>query len=404
MVTADAAAPLIDLPDGPGLASFCRNLFRTLPRSDQRRWGELYVHGLLSVPGRKSIRRISDLVVGQDAVQSLQQFVNQSPWEWGPVRRVLAEQVSELSRPAAWVVQEVVFPKNGDGSVAVARQYAPSAGRVLNCQRALAVFLAGGEGSVPVNWRLVVPCGWDAEPERRARARMPNDVRAQPDWQYILDALDEMINDWGLPPAPVVVDIDSERDVYPLVQGLEERGLPYVAQVPAATPVLLSGAQARAGAAAKPPTVGQLAAVSARRGGTTLSWRQSATSELTRSQFVVATVPGFSTVAETRYGQAFIRSRHVLAQWPSGRSKPSALWLTNLGSAGIVELTGLLRARRRAVEDVAALAEESGLRHFEGRSFPGWHHHVTLASVAHGYRHMGKLENDAAVERLCRQA
>ncbi|MFD1050963.1 transposase, partial [Kibdelosporangium lantanae] len=100
----------------------------------------MYVNGLVSVPGRKSIRKIADLVVGWRAEQSLQQFVNQSTWKWEPVRRSLAYQVNGMIRPRAWAVQEVVFPKNGDSSVGVARQYAPSAKRVLNCQLGLAVF------------------------------------------------------------------------------------------------------------------------------------------------------------------------------------------------------------------------------------------------------------------------
>jgi SRSO17 transposase len=32
------------------------------------------------------------------------------------------------------------------------------------------------------------------------------------------------------------------------------------------------------------------------------------------------------------------------------------------------------------------MGDECGLRHFEGRSFRGWQHHVTLASVAYAYR------------------
>src|SRR5882762_6976453 len=105
------------------LSEFCDRVFMSLIRSDQRRWGEVYVQGLVSVPGRKSIRRISEMVVGYDADQSLQQFVNQSPWAWEPVRQALAEQMARMLRPQALVIQEVVFPKNGDSSVAVARQY-----------------------------------------------------------------------------------------------------------------------------------------------------------------------------------------------------------------------------------------------------------------------------------------
>jgi SRSO17 transposase len=32
-----------------------------------------------------------------------------------------------------------------------------------------------------------------------------------------------------------------------------------------------------------------------------------------------------------------------------------------------------------------------GLDHFEGRSFGGWHHHVTLVAVAHGFLTLERL-------------
>jgi SRSO17 transposase len=32
-----------------------------------------------------------------------------------------------------------------------------------------------------------------------------------------------------------------------------------------------------------------------------------------------------------------------------------------------------------------------GLDHFEGRSFAGWHHHVTLVAVAHGFLTLERL-------------
>ena len=69
------------------LSAYCRRSLASLPRSDQRRWGEIYVRGLVTVPGRKSIRRIAEHVVGQRVDQGLQQFVNQSPWDERAVLR-----------------------------------------------------------------------------------------------------------------------------------------------------------------------------------------------------------------------------------------------------------------------------------------------------------------------------
>lgn len=395
MAVLDAGTAFADLPEIPTLSEFCGTVFGSVARSDQRRWAELYVRGLMSVPGRKSIRRIcelatsddgtrclesfSDLVAGRDPVQSLQQFVNQSPWDWRPVRRAFAEEMSRHLRPRAWVVREVVFPKNGEGSVAVARQYVPSEGRILNCQRALAVFLAGDDGSTPLDWRLVIPKAWDEADARRAKARLPHHERSRPDVQYLLAALDELVGDWGLAPLPVVVKLDNERDVHPLLHGLEERGLSYLVEVPPATPLSARAAQ-------QSPTAGRLAALAARRGRLTLDWREAQTGLVVRSQYATATVPGFSVAADgVEHRRAVRPARHVLTEWPTGRTKPKAVWLTDLGAGDTADLVRLLRARRQT-RNVDELTEGVGLRHFEGRSFRGWHHHVTLASVAHGHR------------------
>ena len=97
----------------------------------------------MTVPGRKTIRRISALAGGVAADQSLQQFVNQSPWEWAPVRAELAHLVAGSAPVEAWIAAEVAFPKNGESSVGVGQQYVGPAARTLNCQLAVALSLAG---------------------------------------------------------------------------------------------------------------------------------------------------------------------------------------------------------------------------------------------------------------------
>jgi SRSO17 transposase len=273
---------------------------------------------------------------------------------------------------------------------------------MLNCQRAVAVFLAGDEGSCPVNWRLVLPPSWDGDAERRSKTKVPGHERAQAAWRYILDALDEIIDEWGVAPAPVVVDIGNDPGMGALLRGLEERGLRYLVGVSALAPAVPAGRTEPVVGAPRPPTVGQLAAMAAKRGRTTLSWRDGDAGKLSSSQFVVATVPGSVGPDEIRQGRALVRSRQVLADWPWGQDRPRALWLTNLGATGIVEMTTLLRARQQVTDDADLLIEEIGIRHFEGRSYQGWHHHVTLASIAHGYRLVRRLDEQQFVAEWLR--
>jgi SRSO17 transposase len=47
--------------------------------------------------------------------------------------------------------------------------------------------------------------------------------------------------------------------------------------------------------------------------------------------------------------------------------------------------------RWRIEQDYRELKGALGLDHFEGRGFGGWHHHVTLVSVAHGFLILERL-------------
>jgi len=377
----DVGQPRLDL------SQYCQEHLAALPRSDQRRWGELYVRGLLSVPGRKSIRRICEHVVGADAEQCLQQFINQSTWKWEPVRASLALYVAGLVRPRAWDIREVVFPKNGTSSVGVARQYAASAGRVLNCQLGLAVFFVGDEGSSPVNWRLLLPACWDNDESRRRRTRLPDTERHQPRWRYLLDAVDELVRTWELAPAPLLIDAVGERDVAAQLRGLDERGLRYVVQISANASVSSTvsrpppGPNGRLpGPNGRLPVAGELVAHAVRAGETTADRRLASGRSSTLARFITVPLPMGYDALRQRRGQ-----RHLLALWPAGSKRPSAIWLTNLAVTRLPELGDLLTLRSRTTSDLRKLQDDVGLRHFEGRSYIGWHHHVTLASMAHAF-------------------
>jgi SRSO17 transposase len=71
---------------------FAGEVFEPLRRRDQRRWGEVYLRGLMLYGRRKSIEPMAARLPDGDE-QCLQQFVNQSPWEWAPVGRRLARRV-----------------------------------------------------------------------------------------------------------------------------------------------------------------------------------------------------------------------------------------------------------------------------------------------------------------------
>ncbi len=390
------------------LSEFCHNLFFSFARSDQRRWGELYVRGLLTVPGRKTVKKISDLVAGGGAEQCLQQFVNQSTWDWGAVRRDLAFQVASELVPKAWVVKEVVFPKNGDRSVGVARQFTHSSGRVLNCQRAIAVFLAGSRGNCPVNWRLALPSAWDQDGCRREAARVPDSERCLPVWRHILDALEEMVTVWGLPPAPVVADIRLEQHADALVAGLEALGLNYVVQVAGSSAAIIVNSGT---AAPRTLSFTDVITHSLNRSTIAMSTWQLPAARPGRSPFIVTSLPadGLAAIpaprarpaapAPVRYRAQFRARppRFVAAEWSTVRRCAKSTWLTTLDALrqpSVVELTEL---NAHVDADLDDFYTGTGLLHFEGRSFPGWHHYVTLVSVARAWSALCEAPSVAAL-------
>jgi DDE superfamily endonuclease len=377
----DMQAIALSNPDT--LSQFCQQLFSSLPRSDQRRWAEVYVRGLVSVPGRKSIRRISEQVVGWRADQCLQQLVNQSPWDWQPLRHSLAQHVASELPPRAWVVKEVAFPKNGMSSVGVTRQFASSAGRMLNCQLGLAIFLTGDGGSCPVNWRLLLPRSWDADPGRRARAHLPDSELSAPRWQSLLNLIDEMEASRDGRPVPVVMDLRYEPETVPLLRALDMRRLQYVLRVSQQTPLTVA---ARPSPATVSMTAGEIATLAA-RGTLTAGGRPSVAAQTARSRLMATDI----TAVDGDLRSARGRARRVVADWTPGQNSPRATWLTSLDGPWLPAVLDSVASLKQVSSDLSRMDDESGLRHFEGRSFRGWHHHLTLVSVAHAHRLLGRL-------------
>jgi SRSO17 transposase len=76
----------------------------------------------------------------------------------------------------------------------------------------------------------------------------------------------------------------------------------------------------------------------------------------------------------------------LLAQWPPGADEPTDYWLSNLPeTTPVAELVRLAKIRWRIEHDYRELKTGLGLDHFEGRSFTGWHRHVTLAALAQAF-------------------
>lgn len=356
------------VPEPGAHDEYRHRVLQHLPRADQRRWAEIYLMGLTHVRGRKSIRNIADFVGAGSAVQSLQQFINQSPWDWDPVRREVARILTETMPVRAWVVEKAVIPKRGDHSVGVARRFVATAGRTVNCQVGLGTYLASDWASVPVDWRILLPNKWTTYGKWRTLARIPDSVTPRSEPQLVLDMIAELTC-WGLPGRPVLVNLADESDPCPLLTELDRHGVHFVAEVPSTYEVL---------AGEQPLTVRDAVDIKRiRDAGVTMVWESP---EGVATPVASAVVRPVKPVAPGRADDGSLR---LIAYPPAVGHVGERFWVTNMQHRPLAELTSLIRLKARGEDDMNQSQDHYGVRDFEGRSYQGWHHHMTLVSAAH---------------------
>jgi SRSO17 transposase len=365
-------------------------------RSEQRKWAGVYLRGLMLEGRRKSIEPMAERLADGDE-QGLQQFVNQSPWRWEIVRANLAARMVGEIAPEAWIVDDTGFAKKGRWSVGVARQYSGTLGRVDNCQIGVSISAATDRASCPINWRLFLPAAWDDDLERRAKAHLPDAVVHRPKWQLALDMIDEATG-WGLRPPLICADA-GYGDITALRSGLDEREIAYILQVKAGTSAYPETAKPEQPAGSgrgrpplpryrtKPSSLRALIAAAGPQTAVEVCWRQGSRGPMS-SRFVALRVrPANVELRRTAAGtQTELPLRWLLAEWPAGHDAPTDYWLSSLpADTPLAELVRLGKLRWRIEHDYRELKDVLGLDHFEGRSYRGWHHHVTLVSLAHAF-------------------
>jgi len=391
----------------PVVEEFAARMFADLPRKDQRAKGELYLRGLLLDGKRKSLVPMAERL-GVDH-QGLQQFLRNSTWEYGEVRRRLAGWAVDFVRPEALVIDDTGFPKDGSASPGVARMYSGALGKVGNCQIGVSVHAATDWASAALDWRLFLPASWDdtgaTDPAeaaevrgRRARAGIPQDARHREKWRLALDMLDE-ITSWDVPARPVLADA-GYGDAAEFRQGLTERGLVYVLGVthtatahpaaaePACAPYSGNGRPPVPAYPDPPATLKALVMAAGRSGLRWVTWRRGThktpdnPKALMRSRFLALRVrPAARTIP--RDAGRRLPECWLLAEWPPGEPEPTDYWLSTLpADIPLRRLVRLAKLRWRIEHDYRELKDGLGLDHYEGRSFDGWHRHVTLVSTA----------------------
>ena len=257
-----------------------------------------------------------------------------------------------------------------------------------------------------MDWRLFLPEGWDNDHQRRVACHVPEQVHHRPKWQLVLDMLDELAG-FKLHPPVLLADCGS-GEVGEFRAGLDLRQIPYVVQVradtsaypeqvrPTVAPYSGRGRRPRPRYHQRPCSLEELALHAGQQACTDLVWRRGSKG-LQRGWFLALRVrPAGVTPRRqaARAGDTELPVCWLLVEWPKGKATPVKYWLSNLPAATpLVELVRLARLRWRVEQDYRECKGALGLDHFEGRSWPGWHHHVTLVSVAHGFLTLERLRH-----------
>jgi SRSO17 transposase len=76
----------------------------------------------------------------------------------------------------------------------------------------------------------------------------------------------------------------------------------------------------------------------------------------------------------------------LMMEWPDEESKPTKFVLTTLPRRmNKKQIVRIVKERWRTERAYEELKGELGLDHFEGRSFPGWHHHVSVVLCCYAF-------------------
>ena len=179
-----AQALLADAEVSPDDVAGCRQrltvfLRRYLPRFyrvEQHELAEVVLQGKLSHLQRKTSEPIA-AQAGRPR-KPVQHFVGAGAWDDESVMAELRQHVGEVfaDPEGVLVLDPSGFPKSGDNSCGVARQWCGRLGKTDNCQ--VGVFLAyiTATGYAPLDRQLYLPREWAEDNQRRKATHVPREV------------------------------------------------------------------------------------------------------------------------------------------------------------------------------------------------------------------------------------
>jgi len=336
------------------------------------------------------------------AYQAFQHFITHAPWDadrvWRRLRAVLPE------RHGIFILDSTTFPKHGSASVGVARQYCGALGKIANCQVAVTAALWTGVRAWGLGARLYLPEEW-LTPRARAQARIPSTVQFEPKWRLALRLL-RQARASGLTLTAVLADAEF-GDVTAFREALHRLRLPYAVGISSRLTVFATRPRLvppgpiphgrprtrwRLVRPIRPIAVHTLIAQLPRAAWRRVTWRNG-THPTRHARFVAVRVTPPHDWDRGRLAPEI----WLLCEEETGRTRRRKYYFVNLPASASVRALVRLTHQRWAIEQqYRELKSELGFDHFEGRTWPGWHHHAVVTAVAHAYIQRERMRRGAA--------
>ncbi len=384
-------------------AAYVERLAGVLGHADRATPLKAYCTGLLLPGERKSIEPIAARVDPgrvQAAHQSLHHFVAKADWSDEALLAVVrAEVLPEIERHGlirSWIVDDTSFPKKGRHSVGVARQYCGQRGKQDSCQVAVTLSVANTHASLPVACRLYLPEVWVQDPERRAKAGVPDEVVFRTKPEIALDQIRSVLAagvSRGVVLAYAGYGVDTAFRT-----ALTALGLLYILGIQSSATLWPPGSAPLPpkpwSGRGRPPT-----RVRRHRDHQPLSALDLAKRLPAESWQAVTWREGTNAPLTSRFAAVRVRPAHrdhllheprpeewFLVEWPDEEREPTKYWLSTLpDDTPLADLVEQAKLRWRIERDYQDLKQEIGLGHYEGRGWRGFHHHAALCIAAYGF-------------------
>jgi SRSO17 transposase len=379
---------LMDAAAEQRLVGYFDHLGEVLGRPERRASFATYALGILGEGERKSIEPIAARACADpgrmDAEhQRLHHFATDSPWDDQAVRREAARYaltaMTQQEQIECWIIDDTGFPKQGTHSVGVQRQYSGTLGKVGNCQVAVSLSVATRTEHLPTDFALYLPESWLTD-ARRAEARIPWNVDHSTKAELALEMISRAIDD-GVPRGIVLADQAYGGDEFR--QGIRKLDLHYAVAV---DPRSMVATLSKSGRPSESRIhLEQLARRLDKHGAfRRCTWRQG-TKEALSARFALRRV----VWAGRSYPHVELEDREpvwLLIEWRDNEKEPRNYFFCSLpGPMTTKKLVRFVMQRWRTERVYEDLKGELGLDHYEGRRFPGWHHHVSVVLACNAF-------------------